>query len=91
MDGANDGLWSTLAQIYTAIGACAVCVPAVASLPVLAGFDSFFVTLVFGTVGLGFAGVVTYVVDAQLVQVVRRFGPDPDGDLPDQVTESTRP
>lgn len=90
MDGADGGLWSTLARVYIAIGACAVCVPTTAAIPVLVGFDSFFVPLAFGTLGLGLAGGVTYFVDAQVVRAARRLGPDPDDELADPAAEPTR-
>ena len=66
MDGVAVGLWRTLARIYTVVFACGVCVPATAAVPVLVGLDSLFVTLLFGVAGLGLAGGVTVLVDAQL-------------------------
>jgi hypothetical protein len=72
MERVDDGLWRTLARLYTAIAACGVCVPVAASIPALVGFDSFLPTLLFGAAGIGLAGGVTYVVDAQLAAVAAR-------------------
>lgn len=66
MVGADDELWRTLARLYAAILACGVCIPPVTALPLLAGIDSVFVLLASGAVGLGIAGGVIYLVDAQL-------------------------
>jgi hypothetical protein len=65
MEGGEEGMWRTLARIYVSVLACGVCVPGVAALPVLFGFGSFFVTLLFGTVGLGAAGGLVLFVDAR--------------------------
>lgn len=65
MEGGEEGMWRTLARIYVSVLACGVCVPGAAALPVLFGFGSFFVTLLFGTVGLGAAGGLVLVVDAR--------------------------
>ncbi|WP_318570844.1 hypothetical protein [Salinigranum marinum] len=65
MEGGDEGMWRTLARIYVSVLACGVCVPGVAALPVLFGFGSFFVTLLFGVVGLGAAGGVVLFADAQ--------------------------
>jgi hypothetical protein len=75
MEGVDDGLWRTLARLYTVIVACGVCVPATASIPTLVGFGSFFPTLLFGAAGIGIAGGVTYAVDARLVAVAARRAP----------------
>lgn len=72
MDGFDGGLWRTLARIYTVIVACGVCIPVTASIPTLVGFGSFFPTLLFGAVGVGLAGSVTYVVDARMGTVSSR-------------------
>ncbi|WP_136602713.1 hypothetical protein [Salinigranum halophilum] len=85
MDELDDGLWRTLARIYTVILACGVCVPATTAIPVLVGLDSFFVLLVFGVVGLGLAGGVTYLVDVQLdAAAAQRFTEAPDGEPTDR-------
>ncbi len=72
MVGVDDGLWRTLARLYTVIAACGVCVPVTASIPTLVGFGSFLPTLLFGAAGIGLAGGVTYAVDAQLAAAARR-------------------
>jgi hypothetical protein len=77
MEEFDDGLWRTLARIYTVILACGVCIPATTAIPVLVGLDSFFVLLVFGVVGLGLAGGVTYLVDAQLEAAAQRLDVEP--------------
>jgi hypothetical protein len=71
MEGVDDGLWRTLARLYTAIAACGVCVPVSASIPALVGFDSFLPTLLFGAAGIGLAGGVTYAVDARVAAARR--------------------
>jgi hypothetical protein len=66
MAGTDEGVWRTLARLYTAILACGVCVPPVTALPLLVGIDSLFVLLASGAVGLGIASVVIYLLDAQI-------------------------
>lgn len=80
MEGGDEGMWRTLARIYVSVFACGVCVPGVAALPVLFGFGSFFVTLLFGVIGLGAAGGVVLFVDAQFDAAAGR-GPEAK-DLP---------
>ena len=65
MEEADGGLWRTLARIYAVVLACGVFVPGAAAVPVLLGFGSLFVTLLFGGVGLGVAGGVVLIVDAR--------------------------
>ena len=65
MEEVDGGLWRTLARIYAVVLSCGVFVPGAAAVPVLFGFGSLFVTLLFGGVGLGIAGGVVLLVDAR--------------------------
>ena len=89
MVGGDDGLWHTLARIYTAVLACGVCVPAAAAVPVLLGVDSLLAVLCFGGVGLAVTGVVVVLVDARLTAAAtpvdaedRTPREEPGGDVP---------
>lgn len=88
MAGGDDGLWHTLARIYTAVLACGVCVPAAAAVPGLLGVDSLVASLCFGSVGLAAAGIVVILVDARLTAAAAHVDSaahvprgSPDGDL----------
>jgi hypothetical protein len=85
MARSEDGVWRTLARIYAAVFACGLFVPTTAAVPVLFGVDSFFVTLVFGSVGIGVAAGATLLVDARLDTAVESLS------LSDDLGESDPP
>lgn len=79
MEGADGGLWRTLARIYAVVLACGVFVPGLAAFPVVLGFGSLFVTLLFGGAGLGVAGGVVLLVDAWFDDRAESTRPDRAG------------
>lgn len=66
MDGETDDFWGTLGRICAVMLVCAVCIPLFAVTPVVFGLDSLFVTLAFGTTGLGAASALVLLFDAEL-------------------------
>jgi hypothetical protein len=85
MARSEDGVWRTLARIYAAVLASGLFIPTTAAVPVLFGVDSLFVTLAFGSVGVGVAGGVTLLADARLDTAVESLS------LSDELDESDPP
>ena len=71
MAAADATVWQTLVRIYGAVFACAICIPPLCAFPTLFGVQSFVASLVFGTVGVGAAGVLYVLVDAQIDEFTR--------------------
>lgn len=80
MGVADATVWQTLARLYGAVFACALCIPPLCAFPTLLGVQSIFVSLAFGAVGIGAAGVLFVLVDAQVEQwfIARRFNQGDD-------------
>ncbi|WP_380676959.1 hypothetical protein [Salinigranum sp. GCM10025319] len=91
MEDADGGLWRTLARIYAVVLACGVFVPGLAAVPVLLGFGSLFVTLLFGGIGLGIAGGVVLLVDAWVDDRAASARPDSTGSSDPPIEPPTDP